>query len=526
MPGMEAGQVSCVRCGIRLLSESRFCGECGAAVPEAAQPGTRQIGRFLLGPIIGHGGMGVVHRGYDTDLERDVALKLIVPSLAGDPSFRARFEAEARAAAAVDHPNVLPVFEAGEDEGELYLAMRLVEGTDLKAVLARRSRLPPGEAAWIVAQIAAALDAAHARSLVHRDVKPANVLISQAAGGAGHVYLTDFGLTQIAGEGRLTNPGQVVGTANYIAPEQVAGKPIDGRVDVYALACVAFESLTGAPPFARETATATLAAHLHDAIPAASSRVPSLPAEADEALACGLAKSPSARFASCGALARALGTALGTGTGEIPRDPRVAAHARPRQPYAGERLQPSPGIAHAGGVAPAEAPTAVLGTRPRSRRGGRGPVIALLLAVIAVGALVAAGFMLSPSLLDGSKKDTGPRGTLDVLSDAQVVYGDLSALMSRLARDPADEVERDDQIRRLPALRAEVRRLLVAARRSSNPAVRPLLVRALSGQERLLEQYGRVLSAPPASAQPLIDDMLETLGQVEGDLRRAGDVQQ
>src|ERR1044072_2481482 len=511
MPGMEAGQVNCAQCGAGLASESRFCGECGASAPEADPSGTRQIGRFLLGPIIGHGGMGVVHRARDTDLGRDVALKLIVPSLAGDPDFRARFEAEARAAAAVDHPNVLPVFEAGEDEGELYLGMRLVAGTDPKAGFARESRLPPGKAAQVVAQIAAALDAAHARDLVHRDVKPANALISLAAGGESHVYLTDFGLTQIAGGDHLPSRGQVVGTANYIAPEQIDGRALDGRVDVYALACVAFESLTGEPPFARATAAATLAAHLHDQIPSASGRVPSLPREVDDALAGGLAKSRARRFASCGAFARALGLALGTNTGEIPSDPRVAARARPRRPAAAPSSTPGP----------AEAPTAVIGQPPPARARSGGRVLVALLALVAGGAPSGAAVLRLPSLLDDRDGGTGLEATLQVLSGAQVVNASLSTLMSRLARDPTGEAERESQASRMPALRAAVGALLAAARRSADPKIKPRFVRALTGQGRLLDQYGRVLNAPPASAQPLIDGVLATLGRIEADLRAA-----
>jgi len=455
--------------------------------------------------------MGVVYRAHDTNLERDVALKLIAPALAGDPDFRARFETEARAAAAVDHPNVLPVFEAGEDGGELYLAMRLVEGTDLKAVLAGGRRLAPERAAAIVAQIAAALDAAHMRNLIHRDVKPANALIA-TEGSVEHVYLTDFGLTQTIGDsGHLTSPGQIVGTANYISPEQVEGRPIDGRVDVYALACVTFECLTGTAPFARDTVPATLAAHVQDAIPAATRRAATLPREVDDVLAGGLAKSPQHRFASCGAFAQALGTALGTGTGEIPHDPAVAAHARPPQP------------ASVGPAVPARsAPTAVLerSAPARRHRGGGGQIAAALFALLVAGTLAAAAIFLLPRALDGGESKAGQTSGLRLLSGAAAVNGELSALISDLTRDPTDAGLRADQEGRLPALRARVGHLLVATRRSAEPEIQPQLTSALAGQRRLLGQYEQVLSAAPAYAQPLIDAMIATLHRVDRNLHR------
>lgn len=467
----------------------------------------RRIGRFELGPTIGHGGMGVVYRARDTGLGRDVALKLIAPSLADDADFRARFESEARAAAAVDHPNVLPLFDGGEVDGELYLAMRLVEGTDLKAILTRESRLPPRRVAAIIAQIAGALDAAHARGLVHRDVKPANVLIV-GEGDREHLYLTDFGLTQIVGgSGHLTNAGQVVGTANYMAPEQIEGQPVDGRVDVYALACVAFECLGGAPPFARGAIPATLDAHRHAQIPSVTERAPALPRDVDDALAGGLAKDPAQRFASCGAFARALGAALGTDSGEVPRDPEVALRARPR----GAALPPPPHPVHA-----PTAPTEVAAPRPSSRRGAWA-LTTLLALLLAAGAVTAAATLLPP-LLDGRGGTSADR-TLELLSGANSVNTDLSALISRLVSDPTDEAERGEQRRRLPALGARIRELRSAAGVDAvDSTVRPSLLASLRAQEQLLDKYGSVLDADPAEAQPLIEDMLATLARAEARL--------
>jgi serine/threonine-protein kinase len=505
---MEDGEGRCDRCGARLAGDGRFCGECGLAIAPESRSAPRRIGRFEVGRVIGHGGMGVVHRARDTVLGREVALKLIAPALAEDAEFRARFEAEARAAAAIDHPNVLPVFDAGEEDGELYLAMRLVEGTDLRAELTG-GPLEAARVSRIVAQVGAALDAAHARNLVHRDVKPANVLISRAPGDEDHVYLTDFGLTRISGESlNLTDPGRIVGTANYMAPEQIEGGEIDGRVDVYALACVAFETLTGKPPFARETAPATLAAHLHDDIPAASERNGALPSAADDALAGGLAKSAAHRFASCGALARALGTALGTSAGEAPRDPNVAARARPARPAA--RLDPEPATAPL-------TPTAVR-EPPVRRRAGR--ALAALLALLAAGAIAGGAILMLPPVLGGDGgADRAP--TLRLLREAQAVDGELSGMLSQLAADATSEALRQSQLRQVSQLRARVTGLLAAAPRAAT-SVRPLLLRSLRGQRQLLGQYTRVLSAPLTDAQAPIAAMLATLSRVEAELGAAG----
>src|SRR4051794_236214 len=190
------------------------------------------IGDYRLEELIGRGGMGVVYRATQLSLGRTVAIKLIAEAAADDPAFRARFKREARLAAGIDHPNVIPVYQADESAGRLYIAMRYVEGTDLGALIAERGPLPVEEAAAIVDQVAAALDAAHARGLVHRDVKPGNVLVDHAA----HVYLTDFGVTkQVASRTGLTLEGGLVGTLDYAAPEQLSGAPVDARTDVYAL---------------------------------------------------------------------------------------------------------------------------------------------------------------------------------------------------------------------------------------------------------------------------------------------------
>jgi serine/threonine-protein kinase len=241
--------------------------------------------------------MGIVYRATQLSLARPVALKLIAPEHAADAGFRERFERESRMAAAIDHPNVIPVYGAGEEDGRLYLVMRWVAGTDLHRLLRDEGRLEQVRAARIVDQVAGALDAAHAAGLVHRDVKPANVLLS-----GEHAYLADFGLTRLAGSDEpLTTAGHFFGTVDYMAPEQFRSGPVDARTDVYALACVLYAALTGAPPFPRETVPQTMLAHLHDEPP----RAPGLSKDLQRVLGRALAKAPDDRHPSAGDLGRA-----------------------------------------------------------------------------------------------------------------------------------------------------------------------------------------------------------------------------
>src|SRR5437763_1128027 len=264
-------------------------------------PGS-QFGGYRIESIAGQGGMGVVYRSTQLGLDRTVALKVITPEFAHDPEFRDRFKRESRLAASIEHPNVIPVYEAGEHDGVLFLAMRFVAGTDVKSLLTREGRVEPLRAARFVAQIADALDAAHAAGLVHRDVKPANALLATG----DHVYLTDFGLTKRAASGSaLTKTGQMVGTVDYVAPEQVEGDSVDARTDVYSLACVLFHLLTGRVPFEKPSEMAKLFAHVNEAPPAPSDEVPGLPPEVDEVVARGMAKDPDKRFPSAGDLGRA-----------------------------------------------------------------------------------------------------------------------------------------------------------------------------------------------------------------------------
>ena len=225
-----------------------------------------QIAGYRLEEVVGRGGMGVVYRAHDVALERSVALKLLSPSLAEDRDFRERFLVESRLAASLEHPNVVPIHDAGEADGQLYLAMRYVEGTDLKRLLQEEGSLEPARAIAICAPVAEALDAAHARGLVHRDVKPSNVLLDHDE----HAYLADFGLTRrLSEQAPAFDAGLSLGTPAYVAPEQIEGKDVDGRADQYSLACLLHECLTGEPPFQRGSEAATLFAHLEEEPPAA-----------------------------------------------------------------------------------------------------------------------------------------------------------------------------------------------------------------------------------------------------------------
>jgi streptogramin lyase len=256
---------------------------------------------------IGQGGMGVVYLAHDVRLGRKVALKLMAPSLARDDRYRTRFASESELAMSLEHPNVVPIHDAGEAEGRLYLAMRRVEGTDLRALLRREGALDPARALAIVSQIAHALDAAHANGLVHRDVKPSNVLLDENE----HVYLADFGLTRrLSDEASLRSDALAVGTPAYVAPEQLEGRTVDGRADVYSLGCLLYECLTGEPPFHGDSRLALAWAHLEQDPPRVTERRPELSEGVDAVVATAMAKDPAERFATCAELAAAAEGAL------------------------------------------------------------------------------------------------------------------------------------------------------------------------------------------------------------------------
>jgi tRNA A-37 threonylcarbamoyl transferase component Bud32 len=269
-----------------------------------------RIGTVLAGyrveERIGRGGMSVVYRADHLRLKRKVALKLLAPELAADEPFRERFLRESELAASLDHPNVVPIYDAGEVEGLLFIAMRYVEGTDLKALLRRKGALSPERAVGLASQLAGALDAAHERGLVHRDVKPSNVLLAGRA-GKEHCYLSDFGLSTSASDRDVpADARQVVGTIDYVSPEQIRGDEVAGAADVYSLACLLYECLTGGVPFSRKSDVAVVYAHLEESPPKAG-----LAEELDAVLERGMAKDPEQRWETAGALVAAARGALG-----------------------------------------------------------------------------------------------------------------------------------------------------------------------------------------------------------------------
>ncbi len=368
--------------------------------------------------------MGVVYRAMQLALDRQVALKLLTPELAEDDAFRERFQRESRLLAATDHPNVITIYEAGEHDGRLFIAMRYVPGTDLRALLRNDGKLGLGRGTALLAQVADALDAAHGRGLIHRDVKPANILIEKRDGGE-HAYLTDFGLTKSVGSegGGLTATGQFVGTVDFIAPEQVMGQPVDARADVYALGCVLFSMLTGSVPFERDSDVAKIFAHVNDPCPSLLEALPEAPAELDAVVRRALEKDPDDRFPSAGDLGRAAVAAVEGQAPDTEERTVAAGDAAPVSPEAREEAQATrragasrpadptrpatrradaPGPAHAPGPPGAAPPATPLPTpaAPARRRNLRvvGLALAAAVAIAAAAALLLGG---------GSSEDGG-----------------------------------------------------------------------------------------------------------------------
>ena len=339
-----------------------------------------KVAGYRIEDVLGRGGMGVVYRADDDRLGRSAAVKVIAPEQAGDAAFRRRFLEESRAAAAIDHPNVLPVYEAGEEGGVLFLVTRMVEGADLAELLEDEGPLDVDRALALTAQVGAALDAAHARGLIHRDVKPGNVLVARDPGpGTEHCYLTDFGLAQQDDRrSRLTTTGQFVGTLDYIAPEQIQGGTVDGRADLYALAALFYECATGAPPFVCDSQPALLFAHLSAPPPRISEKLEGAPEALDDVIAKAMAKAPEDRYGSCTEFVAAARAAL-AGT---PRAATTVAGVGGQQPRAAETVVAGEGGGNAGMVSgraapqptsaqPAHAPAICPGGAP-PRRASRG----------------------------------------------------------------------------------------------------------------------------------------------------------
>ena len=328
----------------------------GAISPATLAPGTQFAG-YRIEDVVGRGGMGVVYRAVDTTLDRTVALKLIAPQLTADPLAVARFKSEAKLAASLDHPNIVTVYGAGECDGVLYLAMRFVPGTTVQAVVDSHGALELSRTRRIIGCVASALDAAHASGLVHRDVKPGNILLSGDA-EQERVYLTDFGLTKRLGAttGGLTRSGNWVGTPDYSSPEQIRGQPVDFRTDVYSLGCVVYELLTGEPPYVAETAITTMWAHANDPPPSPSKRRAELLPVFDALVAHAMAKQPSERFPTAGALAEALDRAVGL---------QLLSDEQKRAPATVAGADAAAALADPEVTAPSEAATEPLAPRPR-----------------------------------------------------------------------------------------------------------------------------------------------------------------
>jgi tRNA A-37 threonylcarbamoyl transferase component Bud32 len=350
-----------------------------------------QIAGYRIEARVGRGGMGEVYRAVQLSLGRRVALKILAPELAADDLFRRRFLRESRIAASIDHPSVIPIYDSGEDGGLLYIAMRYVDGSDLATLLEREGRLEPARTMAIMTQVASALDAAHTRGLVHRDVKPANILLATAAPGANsHCYLCDFGLIKQVGTEQafsaLTATDQFVGTIPYVAPEQIEGREVDGRTDVYALGCVLFHCLTGSVPYQGENDVEVVFAHLREPPPSISSRLPGLPVAMDAVIARAMAKGKEDRYPSCSALVAAITEQVGAGArrpapsadddtrlivfAPAPVPPALAAPTDPAAPIPAPPLaRPAPALAR-----PIPGPAPPAGGPVSARSASRPPV--------------------------------------------------------------------------------------------------------------------------------------------------------
>ena len=358
-----------------------------------------RIGGYLIQSVLGRGGMSVVYLADDTRLDRRIALKVMAEELAGNASFRTRFVREAKMAANLEHPNIVPLYDAGEIDGVLYLAMRVIRGTDLRQVIDADGALDPARTMAIMRQVASALDAAHRAGLVHRDVKPGNILLARD-GDEEHAYLSDFGLTkQVSSDSGLTKTGTFMGTVDYVAPEQIRGYEVDGRTDQYSLGCVLYECLTGRVPFVKDQDVATLFAHVEDEPPRVSAMRPEYPAEVSDVVARAMAKQREARFETCLGFVQAARSALREG--DRPLAPTVVAGG--------------PGTVS---VPPAPPRRDEAPTEPPSPRGSRrGVLIAAIVAAVAIAGTVA-GIALTRDGRDradatGSTGSTGATGTTD-----------------------------------------------------------------------------------------------------------------
>jgi protein kinase-like protein len=393
-----------------------------------SEPG---IGSIVAGhridALVARGGMGVVYRVTHLSLGTERALKLIAPELAADEQFRARFRREWRTAASIDHPHAIPIHDAGEANGHLYIAMRYVHGTDLRQLIAERGALDVGLAARVLSQVTSALDAAHGLGLIHRDIKPANILV-EGIDDEPHAYLTDFGLSKHASSTiQLTGTGHWLGTVDYVAPEQAQGQPVDARTDIYGLGCVLFQAITGEVPYPRNNDVAKIFAHVNDPVPSLTAVAPHVPPALDEVVQRAMAKDPDRRYPSAGDLGRA-----------------AVAAAEGRSPSEPERTVARGEAAHGSRV---RRGTLASKLRRRSRPyAATGLVLALVLAAAAIVG----------TLSDGGD-DPVVRRTGNALAAYQLQVGqicsDLGALDRRTARRAPRYQRRLEAAKDVPALR-------------------------------------------------------------------------
>ena len=421
------------------------------AYPAGLGPGALLAG-YRLEAQAGAGGMAVVFRARDQRLDRLVALKVMTQALASDPAFRKRFITESRAAK-VDDPHIIPVYEADEADGVLFIAMRFVAGGDLRVVLEREGPLAAERAAEFISPVASALDAAHAAGLVHRDVKPANILVDTREGRPDHVYLSDFGIARaLVSSVSLTEPGFLVGTPDYLAPEQIGGLAVDGRADQYALACVTYRLLAAAPPYERDDGMAVIYAHLHEPPPSLAARRPDLPGAAGQVLARAMAKIPDQRYGSCGDFADALRDALGL----PPYRSRGPAMPAVPQPTAGppSEIPPPEAAAHR---APADPDTVTIGPP-----GG-------LAAAVPAAPLPGAG---SPSRQADDEAAAGARTATVVSDHLPAATGDAGTAAGSDRADEPDHIAALAAVTQVPAAIAAAgpAGALVAAQGSSPAA--------------------------------------------------------
>jgi hypothetical protein len=385
--------------------------------------------------------MSIVYEAEHVRLGRMVALKLLSPALATDQTFQDRFVRESQLAASLDHPNIIPIYDAGEAEGFLYIAMRHVDGPDLGAVLDKEGPLALGQALFYIEQVASALDQAHSQGLVHRDVKPANVLIARPA---DRVYLTDFGVVKQTSSRGLTKTGFFLGTFEYAAPEQIEGRHVDGRTDLYALGCVLYECLSGKPPFLADTEASVIHAHLVEPVPTLTDSRPDLPRSLNDVITTAMAKSIDDRYASCGELVRALRAAAvgSTVSGEGRPAPLPTVHAA-QASAGGETILASTGAGAAGGppvAAPPTPPSTSAEPAPAGPGDGGAPGppggrtvtfstrrLALIGGVLAaiIAAAVLAAVLLTGGNDNSSNGNSGTTGSTNATGFAQVVANDV-----------------------------------------------------------------------------------------------------